>query len=297
MTLTESAGAPAGANRGTNAEAFEFVKLLASELSSSKIELPSFPDIAVRVQRVLADDSVTPDRVMRVIGGEPTLAARIMSMANSAAMNPTGRQIGDLKTAITRLGFDMLRSAAITFAMSQLRKAEQFKPIEKYLNNLWQRSVVVAALSFVIAKRCTRLPPDTAMLAGLLSSVGKLYILTRASKFPLLFKDTTAYNSIVSEWHANISKALLENWQISDDIIDAVHTCEDLEREIRGTSLADVLAAAHLFASFKDEPDLLELKLQEFKAKERLNLDRDLFEKILSDSATEIAALKDALGA
>lgn len=296
MTSAESANAQVVGNRSTNAEAFEFVKLLASELSSSKIELPSFPDIAIRVQRVLADDSVTPDRVMRVIGSEPTLAARIMSMANSAAMNPSGRQIADLKTAITRLGFDMLRSAAITFAMSQLRKAEQFKPIEKYLNQLWQRSVVVAALSFVIAKRCTRLPPDTAMLAGLLHSVGKLYILTRANKFPVLFKDSAAYSAIVAEWHANVAKALLENWQISDDIIDAVHVCDDLEREIRPTSLADILTTANLFASFKDEPDLLEIKLQEFKAKQRLNIDREMFEKIQADSATEIAALKDALG-
>ncbi|MCS6948075.1 MAG: HDOD domain-containing protein, partial [Steroidobacteraceae bacterium] len=91
-----------------NDDAFQFVKELAAELSAGKIELPSFPDIAMRVQRVLTDDNVSPERVVRVVGSEPALVARIMSMANSAALNPSGRQISDLRTAVTRLGFDML---------------------------------------------------------------------------------------------------------------------------------------------------------------------------------------------
>ena len=38
----------------SNAAGFAFVEALAGELSSGKIELPSFPDIAARVRQVLA---------------------------------------------------------------------------------------------------------------------------------------------------------------------------------------------------------------------------------------------------
>lgn len=289
--------APAADHRNASSEAFEFVKTLAAELSSNKVELPSFPDIAVRVQRVLADDNVTPERVVRVVGSEPSLAAKIMSMANSAALNPSGRQISDLRNAISRLGFDMLRSAAMSFAMAQLRKADQFRNIEKQLNLQWQRSVSVAAFSYVIAKKCSRLSPDTAMLTGLLHSVGRLYILTRANSFPALFGDAVAYNKIVSEWHANIAKALLENWHIADDIVEAVYGYEDVEREIRGpATFADILTVSTFFASFRDQPELLLTSLQDFKAEQRMGLDRDKIQAIQKESATEIASLRDALG-
>ncbi len=285
------------AKRSSSAEAFDFVRALAAELSSTKIELPSFPAIAMRVQRVLADDGVSPERVVRVVGGEPALAAKIMSMANSAALNPSGRQASDLRNAVARLGFDTLRSAALAFAMSQLRKAEQFKSIEKHLNIIWVRSITVAALCHVIAKRCGRISPDTAMLTGLLHSVGKLYILTRASSFPALFADPVVYNDIVRDWHGNVAKALLESWSIAPEIVEAVHQFEDRNREIRGSgSLTDVLAASHVFASFKDEPDLLYANLQEFNIDQRLGLDRPALEKIQAESATEIHALREALG-
>jgi HD-like signal output (HDOD) protein len=279
-------------------EAFEFVKALATELSEGKIELPSFPDIATRVQRVLGDEKSTPDRVVRVVGSEPALAARLVGMANSAALNTTGKPVTELRTAIARLGFDMVRSAAMSFAMSQLRKAEEFRSLEKPMNLLWHRSVSVAVLSYVIAKRLTRLQADSALLAGLLHGVGRLYILTRASRHPALFADPAAYNTIVRDWHANIARAVLENWAMADEIVEAVHGYEDLERDARGgqLGLTDVLAVASLMASFRDQPDLLEARLQEFKPAARIASDRAVLTQLFQDSAAEMAALRDALG-
>jgi hypothetical protein len=54
---------------------FEFVQALAGELSAGNVELPSFPEIAVRVRRVLADAESTSAQVVRVVGSEPALAA------------------------------------------------------------------------------------------------------------------------------------------------------------------------------------------------------------------------------
>lgn len=156
-TKTETAGAPGEGG------AFEFVQALARELSSGRIELPSFPDVAVRVQRALADENVRPDTVVRLIGSEPALAAWVLRMSNSAAMNVSGRQINDLRTAITRLGFNVVRSAAVSFAMSQLTRAPELKGLEQPLRDLWNRSTLVAAMSSVAAKKFARVNPDTAL--------------------------------------------------------------------------------------------------------------------------------------
>src|SRR5690606_3199297 len=131
---------------------FEFVQGLAQELSGGRIELPSFPDVAVRVQRALADEDVRPETIVRLIGSEPALAAWVLRMSNSAAMNVSGRQINDLRTAVTRLGFNVVRSSAVSFAMSQLAHAEELRGLEQPLKQLWKRSTLVAAMSNVVAK-------------------------------------------------------------------------------------------------------------------------------------------------
>jgi len=80
--------------------------------------------------------------------------------------------VSDLRTAVTRLGFDAIRSACIGFAMAQLQRAKAFKGIERHLSALWQQSVLVAALCFVLARRTDKISPDTAMLTGLVHGVG-----------------------------------------------------------------------------------------------------------------------------
>ena len=52
-------------------EAFKFVQALASELSAGKIELPSFPEVAMRIQRMLTDENVAAEKIVRAIGAEP----------------------------------------------------------------------------------------------------------------------------------------------------------------------------------------------------------------------------------
>ena len=70
--------------------AFDFVRSLAAELSGGHVDLPSFPEIALRVRRVLSDPDTTLEKVVRVVGSEPALAARLLRIANSASINRSG---------------------------------------------------------------------------------------------------------------------------------------------------------------------------------------------------------------
>jgi HD-like signal output (HDOD) protein len=284
--------------REASTDAFEFVRELASELSTGDVDLPSFPEVAAQVQRVLSQDDSDSARVVRVLGAEPMLAARVLSMANAAALNPNGKVVADLRTAVTRLGFDSLRSAAIGFAMTQIQRAKQFKGIERHLSALWQRSVLVAALAFVVARRTEKAGPDTAMLTGLVHGVGKLYILTHSMKHPALFGQQAMYQRIVHDWHANIAKALLESWSMAEEIVSAVHSYEDPSRDLRGTAatLADVLEVADMLALCKDAPDTVAAVLVGRKAVTRLGLDAETCQALLAESGEELAALRDALG-
>jgi HD-like signal output (HDOD) protein len=277
--------------------AFTFVQALAAELSGGKVELPGFPHIVMQVQRVLADDSSDASRVVRVIGSEPVLAAQLVRMANSAALNPGRTSIMDLKAAVARVGLDTVRSATIAFAVQQLREAPALRGLEKQLGILWRHSVQVAALSYSVARRLTNVTGDTAMLAGLLQGIGKLYILTRASRHRSLFTDPLTYQTIEHDWHLSIAAALLENWGIADEIVQAVHESENIDRETRGAPmLADVLVVATMLADLNGDLTVLKAQTQCSKTLQRLRLDFNACETFLRESANEIAALRDALG-
>ena len=284
--------------REASTDAFEFVRELATGLTAGNIELPSFPEVAQRVQKVLSEDDSDSARVVRVLGAEPVLASRVLAMANAAALNPGGKAVTDLRTAVTRLGFDSLRSAAIGFAMAQIQRAKAFKGIERHLSALWQQSVLVAALCFVVARRTDKMSPDTAMLAGLVHGVGKLYILTHSMKHPALFGEQQMYQRIVRDWHGNVAKALLESWYMAEEIVTAVHSYEDPARELRGLAagLADVLDVADMLSACKEAPDNVPALLVGRRAVTRLGLDAELCQTLLLESGEELAALRDALG-
>ena len=296
MTLAQKS-APSAAPNGADDVAFTFVQALASELSGGKIELPGFPHIVMRVQRVLADENADNNRIVKVLGSEPVLASQIVRMANSAALNPAGVPVTDLRTAVSRVGLDTVRSATIAFAVRQLRDAPILKGLEAPLGLLWKRSVLVASLSCVIARRLTNLNPDTALLAGLLQGIGRLYILTRASGHRALFADQDAYQSIEQDWHLSIAAALLENWGIADEIVQAVHESENFERDARGpVGLADVLVVGTILAEHHNQPQVLEAQVHCAKPLHKLKLNAAACEAFINESSKDIESLRVALG-
>jgi HD-like signal output (HDOD) protein len=297
MSIAHAAQA-APVQNAVQAETMRFLQKLAGDVAGPALELPSYPEAALRVQRVLSDVSAGTERVVKVIGGDAVLASRVMTMANSAALNSTGKPIAELRAAVSRVGFDNLRTAAISFAISQLRKAATYRSIEKPMNELWRESVHLAAMSFVLARQSKRVPPDQAMLAGLVSCVGKLYILTRSGEFPALFADPAEYQSIVQQWHPQVARSILENWEMAQDIIDAVAEIEEasLDEDRGRVTLGDVLAAAKLLTQCKDAPDVLAAELQSNCSTKRLALNVEGCAALLKESAAEVAALREALG-
>jgi HD-like signal output (HDOD) protein len=280
--------------------AFDFIRALAGELSGGKVDLPSFPEVAVRVRRVLSDPKSSVDQVVRVVGSEPALAARLMRIANSASLNRSGKVITELRTAISRIGYNMVRSASISFAMAQIRNSNKLVGLEHYLQDVWQRSTRVAAFGYVLAKACTRsrINPDEAMLTGMMHSIGKLYVLTRAAAHPELFANSAVLDEIVEQWHPSIGKAILENWEFPEPMAQAVADQEVFDRtEPEVADLSDVIAVAVLMTRHAGDLPALEADLKDLPAALRLELTPARLTSVIQDGASEVSALSEALGA
>jgi len=275
--------------------AFDFIRSLAGELSGGHVDLPSFPEIALQVRRILSDPNTRMEQIVRVVGSEPALAAQLLRIANSAAINRSGRSVTDLRTAIARIGHNMVRSASISFSMNQIRKGNKLEKLTPHLNDLWERSTYVAAYAYVLAKTCTRVNPDEAMLTGMMHGIGKLYILTRATGHAELFASESVLNDIINDWYPSIGKAILENWKFSETMARAVGQ-EDFSRpDLEEADLTDVVGVAILMVSYGTDIAGLEATLQELPAAKRLGLNESKTMAVMQDSAAEVTALSQAL--
>lgn len=277
---------------------FGFVQTLADNLSRGSVELPSFPEVVIRLRQVLADDDSTTAQISQLLSAEPTLAARLLQIANSAALRPGAAPIKDLNMVINRVGRDFVRNAAMSFGVKQAREAQKLVEAQAYLKEVWSESTYVAALCYVVAKRFTKLNPDEALLAGLLHCIGKLYILSQAESHPELFKDEGKLRSILSDWHTAIGSAILESWNLSENLSYAISNFQDASREHEGPpDITDVLTIAHLLAVFLSADSDAEIQLGNVSAGRALDVSVADLLPVMQESEEFIANLRQAMGA
>jgi HD-like signal output (HDOD) protein len=147
------------------------------------------------------------------------------------------------------MGFNMVRTVAVAFAMRQLRRKESYGPeAQAELEKIWKSSLQVAAICFVLAKHFTRLSADQALLTGLLHVLGRLYILMRAQDMDDVSDEDI--RSVASSWHGTIGKAILESWGLPESLQHAVEHQDEVGLQLTGdVTLTDLLIVAKLLAS------------------------------------------------
>lgn len=258
LALSRPAGAatPAPQASGSNAELFRFLQKLINDMYED-FELPGFPDVVMRLHRTLGDSNCSVRDVVRLVSAEPSLSARLLHLANSAAFNPGDRAISDLKSAITLLGFSLVRGTATTFAMRQMEQQEWLQPLRPHLTRLWKDSTGVAAVAYVGARRTEGMRPDEALASGLFHQLGSLYVLTRAHREGVALGDATEWATTIADWHPTIARAILENWGMPAHLAEAVESQDGLREGNPGDLplLSRLLAAAKLYQEIANNPE------------------------------------------
>ncbi len=279
------------------AAALAFLQKLAAEVTEGTIDLPCFPDVVVRISTALAQPNTTAEQVVTIVGAEPRLAARILQTANSAAFNTSGKPLTDLRSAITRLGHEMVHGTAISYAMQQMQNEASPRSIAQPLTELWNRSITVASISRVVAAR-TKVSADEAFLAGLLHGIGNLYIMARAATQGAGLGADHAWLDLLVGWQASIGKAVLESWGFAEEMCEAVGEQGDHERRWKhAAGLADVLIASLILAEALNAPEPRAVVTEGTSVFLTVGLKPEDFGAILADAQQQISLVHQALAA
>jgi len=198
------------------------VDRLERSLAGGALEVPSLPEVALKIRRALSEEDVSIGEIARLIGTDPALAARMLRVANSAMFYRGSRPITNLKDAVSQLGQKMVRNVALSFAAQQVFIGYGHRLLHDLIGAVWRHSVHAAVVAHMLARVRTRLNADEAFLAGLLHEVGKLYILARTKDEAEAILGDPGFQSVLAAWHPRVGRAVIETWELSPELAAAV---------------------------------------------------------------------------
>jgi HD-like signal output (HDOD) protein len=262
-------------------------------ISKDQLQLPTLPEVALKIRDVAEREETSAAELAQVIGEDPSLAARVLKVANSP-MYRGAREIETIATAVGRLGIDYTCNLATGLAMQQMFQATS-EVIDRKLRSVWAQATQVAAISTVLARNFTRLKPDQAMLAGLTHNIGALPILTWAEEHDRLLNDSFTLDRVIDEIHGELGGMILRNWKFPNElaIVPVQHTVYD--RDSTNTDYVDVVMVAHLQTYAGTNHPCAQLDWTTIKAFNKLGLDPSIESNELEDLSEDMKAAMDML--
>lgn len=229
---------------GHSRKLLDFAREVRDAIDHNAIVLPTLPDVAVRVNRLLQGDDGDTAQIAQTIALDPGIAARVVVAANSAYVQ--GRApVDTLQAAVTRLGMQFTRALVNRLALEQMFSAHS-RMLHRVATDIWLESVRVGALCEALTRyRNSTVGSDEALLAGLLHLVGSLPVIRLADVSPGRFDNEPGIGGVVRMLQPEIGYYLLEEWGFPKPVSDASMATKDPMRSHGGaTDALDVVLVA-----------------------------------------------------
>ncbi len=279
----------------TSAE-LTIVNEIQDALKTNRLDLPTLPEIAIKIQNLIDNPNVSADELVNLLSSDPVISMHIIRAANSAALS-NGQPARELRGAISRLGYRMLRSMVINITLTKLFQAHS-PLIDRKLKGLWKHSREVAANSYVLAQQQKHLRPEQAMLAGLIHDIGTLPLYLYADRHQSRLDqdsllDQTTLEELIRKFSVSIGTRLLHNWNFPDELIDVVATHDNQQRN-SNSNLADYVDVVTM-ANLQMPGTAKFVAWENIAAAERLGYCVADCQNFLSDHADQLAAVRGML--
>ncbi len=221
----------------------------------SQGRIASFPAIVARINQAVDDPRGSMDTIARIITEDPSLAARLLKIANSSFYN-TPFPVNSISRALTMIGTKQLKDlVAATFVLRMFGKLSKGIDMDAF----WRHSIACGVAARVIATARREINVERFYLAGLLHDVGQLVILNQLPEEagPLLEKSAaekkpifTTEREVLGFDHGEVGGRLLQQWRLPAELHLPVwhhHTpsaAEDFLLETAIVHVADLLAVS-----------------------------------------------------
>lgn len=215
------------------------------DLLDDRLVIPTLPKLAVKIRRSVEDPNINSSRLAKVIQTDPALTGKLLKAANSVLYRRA--TVADTcAKAITRIGFDTTRHLVTSFLMRHLFSTRN-PYIKSRMKKLWQHSINVASICFVLAQHSRKVDPETALLAGLMHDIGVLAVLNYAEKHREIATDPKRLDKVINGLRGKTGAIILKKWGFKDDMVTVALEAERYMRDPDGKAdLCDYVNIAQL---------------------------------------------------
>lgn len=262
----------------------------------SATRLPTISQVLVKLLALCQDDRASITELAKLIWQEPTMAQKILSVANSSAYVHTGPHVR-LETGLIAMGTDMVRMLVINESIFQNFRGLS-RNVRLDLRAFWHHSLTTAMIAYNAAKHLGYDHEDNAYLAGLLHDIGRLALMTvTTEKYASLFyrRDDEALciqeTHTLGLTHASASAWLVRYWKLDGAIAESIELHHETFERIRNASpLVRIVHLANQLAYCDEENPMIE------GLAERYGLDLASVLSIMNNVREHVQQAADYLG-
>jgi len=232
------------------------------QIFESAEDLPTLPEVAVRLQRAVDDHDTGAKDVAAIIEDDPAIATRVLKMVNSVFYAPArGKEITELQPAIARLGFVTVTNIALSTSIFRAFSRNQKPAFDR--REFWRHCITVGITTKVLHDYCPikieqRITPDVAHLSGIVHDMGKILFERYANpEFHLALDSAKAADipalkeeaRFIGMGHDQAGAWLAQKWNLGPDIQAVIRwhhdplSCDDenLHTLVKLVHLADYI--------------------------------------------------------
>lgn len=219
-------------------------------------EMKTVPHVAIRLTKLLSDESSTMQEFERLIKMDPTLVLRLLRVVNSPYYG-VREKIDSIARAVVFVGMKSLRNMIVTTA---LKEVFQKSPHEDIFSraHLWLHCATVSICSQMISERIFRQAGDDAYLCGILHDIGMivedqvaqdLFLETCKTYAPDTKPFTEYEREVIGADHCEIGYLLACEWKLPVEVREGIKNHHNTQDEISPSSIAGIVQIADYFVS------------------------------------------------
>lgn len=198
---------------------------VAEQWIKDSVVLFTLPEVYLRLQKVLNDDTSSMQQVADVLAFDPALTTKLLRLVNSAFFG-FGQKIETISHAVSMLGTQQVHDLALATSVTS-----RFSDIPDNLVNMsqfWHKSIHCGVLARLLASRCNVLDSERLFVAGLLHEIGHLLMYQKAAeKMQQVLKRSKTEarplylleQELTGTDYAKVGAELMSSWGLPESLI------------------------------------------------------------------------------
>lgn len=213
-------------------EAYLVYKQIIQKILLDPEQLPALPSVTLKIRSAVNDPHATNRDIANIITADPAFSALLMASVKSAIYvqaNPPKT----LESALSVLGVPKVANLAMAYSVKSLFTVRN-PQVKQLYQTIWQRMMLKAGTSALIARYSKKIDADESLLAALLTEVGTLAILStlaNSDKVP----DKKLFFQLCREYSKSFGAVMLKKWEVDPQFIDCLKYCGRWNHETEGS--------------------------------------------------------------